>query len=100
MIRAKTLSAPRDASRMRPEDRRVVALLGFLHGSVHANILSIPVFLLAWRSEFAGARGAYADALRQGPFMFGAWAKLGLAMLGASGAKLRSLSSRLRALPS
>jgi len=52
-IRAKTLSTPRDASRMRPEDRRVVALLGFLHGTVHANILSIPVFLLAWRSEFA-----------------------------------------------
>jgi len=29
-----------------------VAVLGFLHGVVHANILSIPVFLLAWKSEF------------------------------------------------
>ncbi len=38
--------------RMRREDRRVVAVLGFLHGTVHANILSIPVFLLAWRAEF------------------------------------------------
>lgn len=37
---------------MRREDRRVVAVLGFLHGAVHANILSIPVFLLTWRSEF------------------------------------------------
>lgn len=38
---------------MRPEDRRVVAVLGFLHGTVHANILAIPVFLLAWRTDFA-----------------------------------------------
>jgi len=38
--------------RMRREDRRVVAVLGFLHGVVHANILSIPVFLLAWKTEF------------------------------------------------
>src|SRR6058998_1861119 len=38
--------------RMRREDRRVVAVLGFLHGVVHANILSIPVFLLAWKLEF------------------------------------------------
>jgi len=38
---------------MRREDRRLVALLGFLHGAVHANILSVPVFLnLAWRDEF------------------------------------------------
>jgi MFS family permease len=38
---------------MRREDRRIVALLGFLHGAVHANILSIPIFLnLAWRDEF------------------------------------------------
>jgi len=37
---------------MRREDRRVVAVLGFLHGVVHANILSIPVFLLAWKTEF------------------------------------------------
>ncbi len=37
---------------MRPEDRRVVTLLGFLHGMVHANVLSIPVFLIAWRSDF------------------------------------------------
>jgi len=37
---------------MRREDRRVVAVLGFLHGVVHANILSIPVFLLAWKMEF------------------------------------------------
>jgi len=29
-----------------------VAVLGFLHGTVHANILSIPVFLLAWQPEF------------------------------------------------
>jgi len=29
-----------------------VAVLGFLHGVVHANILSIPVFLLAWKTEF------------------------------------------------
>src|SRR5256885_15628531 len=38
--------------RMRREDRRVVAALGFLHGTVHANILSIPLFLLAWHVEF------------------------------------------------
>ena len=37
---------------MRREDRRVVAVLGFLHGVVHANILSIPIFLLAWQLEF------------------------------------------------
>src|SRR6059036_1889915 len=37
---------------MRREDRRVVAVLGFLHGVVHANILSIPIFLLAWKLEF------------------------------------------------
>src|SRR5712664_2513843 len=37
---------------MRREDRRVVAVLGFLHGVVHANILSIPIFLLAWQPEF------------------------------------------------
>ena len=37
---------------MRREDRRVVAVLGVLHGVVHANILSIPIFLLAWKSEF------------------------------------------------
>src|SRR2546428_12722315 len=38
--------------RMRREDRRVVAVLGFLHGTVHANILAIPLFLLAWHVEF------------------------------------------------
>ncbi len=38
---------------MRREDRKVVALLGFLHGVVHANILAIPVFLnFAWRDDF------------------------------------------------
>lgn len=38
---------------MRREDRRLVALLGFLHGMVHANILSMPLFLnLAWRIDF------------------------------------------------
>lgn len=37
---------------MRREDRRVVALLAFLHGAVHANVLAIPVFLLAWRADF------------------------------------------------
>src|SRR5256712_8963731 len=37
---------------MRREDRRVVAVLGFLHGVVHANILSIAVFLLAWNADF------------------------------------------------
>src|SRR5207244_2702195 len=47
--------------RMRREDRRVVAVLGFLHGVVHANILSIPVFLLAWKMEFG------ADDVTLGP---------------------------------
>ncbi len=37
---------------MRREDRRVVAFLAFFHGAVHANVLAIPVFLLAWRAEF------------------------------------------------
>src|SRR5438094_2060631 len=37
---------------MRREDRRVVAVFGFLHGVVHASILSIPIFLLAWQLEF------------------------------------------------
>ena len=41
-------------AKMRPEDRAVVALLGFLHGAVHANILAVPILLnFAWRSEFA-----------------------------------------------
>src|SRR5256885_421367 len=40
-------------ARMRQEDRAIVGLLGFLHGTVHANLLAIPVFLnLAWRAEF------------------------------------------------
>src|SRR5256886_7063648 len=34
------------------EDRRAVAVLGFPHGTGHANILSIPLFLLAWHVEF------------------------------------------------
>src|SRR5437879_12166086 len=38
--------------RMRREGRRGVAVLRFLHGTVHANILSIPLFLLAWHGEF------------------------------------------------
>src|SRR2546428_969869 len=38
--------------RMRREDRRVVAALGYPHGVVHANSLSIPIFLLAWKLEF------------------------------------------------
>src|SRR6266508_2484568 len=38
--------------RMRREDRRTVAFLAFFHGAVHANVLAIPVFLLAWRNEF------------------------------------------------
>ena len=39
--------------RMRREDRRLVAILGFLHGMVHTNILSMPLFLnLAWGPEF------------------------------------------------
>src|SRR3989442_742002 len=37
---------------MRREHRRVVAVLGFLHGTVHANILSTPVLRLAWQPEF------------------------------------------------
>jgi MFS family permease len=38
---------------VRPEDRAVVAPLAFLHGTVHANLLAVPVFLnLAWRLEF------------------------------------------------
>ena len=38
---------------MRQEDRAIVGLLGFLHGTVHSNLLAIPVFLnLAWRAEF------------------------------------------------
>src|SRR5437773_755196 len=46
---------------MRREDRKVVALLGFLHGVVHANILAIPVFLnFAWRDDF------HADSLTLG----------------------------------
>src|SRR5438552_2797025 len=38
--------------RMWREDRRVVVYLGLLPGVVHSNILSIPVFLLAWKAEF------------------------------------------------
>lgn len=38
---------------MDSSERRTVAIAAFLHGLVHANILSIPVYLeLAWRSEF------------------------------------------------
>src|SRR2546422_3639287 len=65
--------------RMRREDRRVVAVLGFLHGVVHANILSIPVFLLAWKMEFGAddvtlgllaAAGYGFYGLRAVPFRF------------------------------
>jgi MFS family permease len=41
------------AAEMRPEDRAIVAPLGFLHGVVHANLLAIPVFLVVWKSEYA-----------------------------------------------
>lgn len=38
---------------MDSDERRSVAVLAFLHGLVHGNILSIPIFLsLAWRNEF------------------------------------------------
>ena len=38
---------------MRPEERRTVAVAGYLHGLSHGNILAIPVFLaLAWSNEF------------------------------------------------
>ncbi len=38
---------------MRPEERRTVAVAGYLHGLSHGNILAIPVFLaLAWSREF------------------------------------------------
>jgi len=37
---------------VRPEDRRTVAVTGYLHGLSHASILSIPVFLTVW-SEFS-----------------------------------------------
>ena len=38
---------------MDQEERREIALLAFLHGLVHSNILAIPIFLaLAWRDEF------------------------------------------------
>jgi len=38
---------------VRREDRAVVAPLAFLHGTVHANLLAVPVFLnVAWRLEF------------------------------------------------
>src|SRR3989441_1450716 len=58
--------------RMRPEDRRVVAVLGFLHGTVHANILSIPLFLLAWHVEFG------ADNLTLGLLAAAAYSVYGL----------------------
>lgn len=38
---------------MDPRERRSVAILAFLHGLVHGNILAIPIFLsLAWSGEF------------------------------------------------
>ncbi len=38
---------------MRSEERRTVAVAGYLHGLSHGNILAIPVFLaLAWSKEF------------------------------------------------
>lgn len=38
---------------MQADERRNVAVAGFLHGVVHANILAIPVFLaFPWRTEF------------------------------------------------
>ncbi len=38
---------------MRPEERRGVGTLAFIHGLVHGAILAIPVLLaLAWREEF------------------------------------------------
>jgi len=52
---------------VRPEDRRSVGTLAFIHGLVHGTILSLPVFLaLAWNREFrldaAGAGGLAAIA--------------------------------------
>ena len=39
--------------RVLAEERRIVSLTALLHGVVHANILSVPVFLeRAWRTEF------------------------------------------------
>ncbi len=58
--------------RMRREDWRVVAVLGFLHGTVHANILSIPLFLLAWHVEFG------ADNLTLGLLAAAAYSLYGL----------------------
>ncbi len=38
---------------MRAEERRTVAVAGYLHGLSHGNLLAIPVFLaLAWSREF------------------------------------------------
>lgn len=52
---------------MRPEERRAVGTLAFIHGLVHGTILAIPVFLaLAWAREFrldpVGAGGLAAIA--------------------------------------
>lgn len=41
---------------MRPGDRQIVGVTGYLHGLSHATILSIPVFLTEW-SEFSSDPG-------------------------------------------
>jgi len=56
---------------MRREDRRVVATLGFLHGVVHANILSIPVFLLASKGEFGADNVTLGCLAASGAFSLG-----------------------------
>ncbi len=69
---------------MRREDRNVVALLGFLHGVVHANILAIPVFLnFAWR-----------DAFHVDPFAVGLLFAIGFGLYGVGALPFGFLADR------
>jgi len=71
-----------------PEARRAVGVLAFIHGLVHGNILSIPVFLaLAWSGEF------HLDPISQGGL-----AALAYVGFGASSVPFGRLADRGRAM--
>ena len=73
---------------MEPEARRAVGVLAFVHGLVHGNILSIPVFLaLAWSGEF------HLDPISQGGL-----AALAYVGFGASSVPFGRLADRGRTI--
>ncbi len=68
---------------MEPEQARAVGVLAFVHGLVHATILSIPVLLLPWAQEF-----------RLTPLEQGVYAAVAYASFGAGGLPLGARADR------